>query len=145
MPWMCGDDGVIRGPAGSGRFWPVTRDDIADVAVGAILGEGHDGATYDMTGPDRLTMTDVARELERVTGRPISFQNETLEEARASRAHFGAPDWEVEGWVTTYAAIATGEMDVRSDAVVHVTGHDPVSLRDYLSADPGSYERLRPT
>ena len=143
MPWMCGDDGVIRGPAGSGRFWPVTRDDIADVCVGVTLDEAHDGATYDMTGPDRLTMTEVAAELQRATGRPISFEHETLEEARASRAHFGAPDWEVEGWVTSYAAIATGEMDVQSDAVRHVTGHPPQSLRDYLAAHPDTYDRLR--
>ncbi len=115
------------------------------MAVAVLTGEGHDAATYDMTGPDRLTMTDVARCLEGATGRPISFENETLDEARASRAHFGAPEWEVEGWVTSYAAIASGEMDVHSDAVEHVTGHPPQSLNDYLTAHPESYERLRAT
>jgi NAD(P)H dehydrogenase (quinone) len=143
MPWMCGDDGVIRGPAGTGHFVPVTRDDIADVAVAVLSGTGHDGLTYDMTGPDRLTMSEVAQELARATGRSIAFHNETLEEARASRAHYGAPDWEVEGWVSTYAAIAQGELDVASDAVERVAGHPPQTFRDYLAAHPESYERLR--
>ena len=113
------------------------------MAAAALTGEGHDGLTYDITGPQRLTMQDVAQELTRVTGRPISFHDETLDEARASRAHFGAPDWEVEGWVTTYAAIAKGELDVYSDAVERVAGHPPQTLRDYLAAHPESYERLR--
>ena len=143
LPWMCGDDGVIRGPAAEGRFVPVTRDDIADVAAAALTGTGHDGLTYDITGPERLSMQDVAQELTRVTERPISFHDETLDEARASRAHFGAPDWEVEGWVTTYAAIANGELDVDSDAVLRVAGHTPRTLHDYLAAHPESYERLR--
>jgi NAD(P)H dehydrogenase (quinone) len=143
LPWMCGDDGVIRGPAAEGHFVPVTRDDIADVAAAVLTGTGHDGLTYDITGPQRLSMQDVAQELTRVTERPISFQDETLDEARASRAHFGAPDWEVEGWVTTYAAIAKGELDVDSDAVERVAGHAPQTFRDYLAAHPESYERLR--
>ena len=143
LPWMCGDDGVIRGPAGTGHFVPVTRDDIADVAVVAVTGAGHEGLTYDMTGPDRLTMEEVAQELTRATERAISFHHETLDEARASRAHYGAPDWEVEGWVTTYAAIATGELDVSSDAVERVAGHLPQTFRSYLAAHPESYERLR--
>ena len=142
LPWMCGDDGIIRGPAGTGHFVPVTRDDIADVVAAVLTGTGHDGLTYDMTGPERLTMTDVAAELTRATGRPIAFRNETLDEARASRAHYGAPDWEVEGWVSTYAAIAR-ELDVPSDTVERLAGHLPQTLRDYLRSHPESYERLR--
>ncbi len=33
IPWFCTPEGVIAGPAGSGRFAPVARDDIADVVV----------------------------------------------------------------------------------------------------------------
>ena len=43
-----------------------------------------------------------------MTGRAVATSSETLEEAYASRASYGAPDWEVDGWVTTYAAIADG-------------------------------------
>jgi len=143
MPIFCGDDGVIRGPAGTGHFAPVARDDIADVVVAVLAGDGHDGLTYDMTGPERLTMAEVAAHIARAAGRPVSFHDETLDEARASRGHFGAPDWEIEGWVTSYASIATGEMDIVSDTVARVAGHPPQSLDDYLAAHPESYGRLR--
>jgi NAD(P)H dehydrogenase (quinone) len=51
-----------------------------------------------------------------VTGHDVTCHAETLEEAYTSRASYGAPEWEVEGWVTSYAAIAAGEMDVVSCA-----------------------------
>src|SRR4029450_5247209 len=130
LPLMVGPDGVVRGPAGNGRVAAVTRDDIADVAVAVLLdGGAHDGGTYDMTGPEALTMAEIAEELSQVPGRPVSYHDETLEEAYASRAHYGAPDWEVAGWVTTYAAIANGDLGTVSGDVAAVAGHPPVGLR----------------
>jgi NAD(P)H dehydrogenase (quinone) len=142
LPVMAGTDGVIRGPAGDGRVAAVARDDIADVAVAVLLGDGHDGRTYDVTGPEAITLHQVAQELSRVTGRSITYHAETLEEAYASRASYGAPEWEVEGWVTSYAAIATGEMDVVSDTVSRLTGHEPMTLADFLRQHPESYQHL---
>lgn len=129
-------EGVIRGPAGDGRFAPVVRDDIADVGVAALLDERHDGAAYDLTGPDLITMGDAARMLSEVTGAAVRYEAETMEAAYASRAPLGAPEWMVTGWVTTYAAIANGELDVVSGAVAAVTGHPPVSPRTYLQGLP---------
>src|SRR5215213_9202851 len=111
MPLLVGADGVIRGPAGDGRVAAVTRDDIAEVAVAALLdGDRHHGQTYDMTGPEALTLGEIAEVLSRFAGRPIAYHAETLEEAYASRASYGAPGWEVDGWVTTYVAIANGDL-----------------------------------
>jgi uncharacterized protein YbjT (DUF2867 family) len=144
VPLLVGPDGVIRGPAGNGRVAAVTRDDIADVAVAVLLdGGAHDGRTYDMTGPEALTMAEIAEELSQVAGRPVSYHDETLEEAYASRAHYGAPDWEVAGWVTTYAAIANGDLDRVSNDVEAVGGHPPMSLAEFLRRNPDSYRRLR--
>ena len=144
LPWIVGADGVIRGPAGDGYVAPVARDDIADAAVSVLLGQGHNGATYDLTGPERLTMHEVARALARVTGRAISYHPETMEEAYESRAGSGASGWEVDGWVTSYAAIAAGEMDVVSDAVLELAGHPPMAFDAFLDRYPESYRHLLP-
>jgi NAD(P)H dehydrogenase (quinone) len=114
-------DGVIRGPAGDGRFSPVFRDDVAAVAAVVLAEPGHEGASYDLTGPELLTVAEAAA---RVGAR---YEPETLDEARAARAGMAEP-WEVEGWVTTYAAIANGELDVLSDAVQRLTGQPPRAL-----------------
>ena len=144
LPLMVGPDGVIRGPAGDGRVAAVTRDDIADVAVAVLLegGDGHAGRTYDLTGPEALTMAEVAEQLTAFAGRPVTYHAETLEEAYASRAHYGAPDWEVAGWVTTYAAIANGDLEAVSGDVAAVAGHPPTSLAEFLRDNPDSYAGL---
>jgi NAD(P)H dehydrogenase (quinone) len=144
LPLMVGADGVIRGPAGDGRVAAVTRDDIADVAAAVLLeGDRHDGRTYELTGPEALTMAEVAEALTRAAGRTVTYHAETLEEAYASRAHYGAPDWEVAGWVTTYAAIANGDLEEVSGDVAAVAGHPPTGLAEFLRRNPDSLGRLR--
>jgi NAD(P)H dehydrogenase (quinone) len=132
IPLMASDDGVIAGPAGDGRVSVVARDDIADAAAVVLAEEGHAGAAYDMTGPEALTVAEMAAEISSATGREVVFRDETLEEAYASRASYGAPEWEVEGWVTSYAAIATGEWAKVSDDIRRLTGHEPTSFAEFL-------------
>jgi hypothetical protein len=59
-----------------------------------------------------------------------------------SRQGFGAPDWQVEAWVTSYIAIATGEMDVVTDAVEKITGKSASALEPFLRANPHLWEKL---
>lgn len=142
MPLFAGADGVIRGPADEGHLAPVARDDLADVAAEVLLGRRHDGETIPVTGGERFTLGEAAAELSRLTGKQITFHDETLEEAFESRSHYGAPDWEVEGWVSSYAAIAEGEFDVVSEAVQDIAGHPPMTLEAYVQAYPESVERI---
>jgi NAD(P)H dehydrogenase (quinone) len=134
MEALVGDDGVIRGPAGDGRVAMVTRADIADVAAIALRNpDEHRNVTYNLTGPEAPTMTEAARILSDARGTPVTFHDETIDEAYASRAKWGAPDWQNDAWVSTYTAIASGELAVVSGDVEKVTGHRPQSLAEYLA------------
>ncbi|WP_369020243.1 SDR family oxidoreductase [Streptomyces californicus] len=146
LPAMTGTDGVLRGPGGEGRVAAVTHEDIADAAAAVLLDEGtdHDGLAHDLTGPEAFTLAETAEELSRVTGRPVVYVPETREEAYASRAGYGAPEWEVAGWVTSYEAIANGELAAVSDAVPTLTGRPATSFADFLAATPDSYRHLLP-
>ena len=146
FPHLVGDDGVIRGPAGDGRVTAVAHDDIADVATAVLLDERvaeHDGKTYDVTGPEALSMADAAEHLSRATGRAITYVPETVDEAYASRAHYGAPAFEVDGWVTSYTAIATGEMAQVSPTVRVLTNREPESFARWLDLNPQEWAHLR--
>ena len=135
LPLMVGDDGVIRGPAGEGRVSAVARADIARVAVSVLLDpESHRAATYDLTGPESLTLTEAARIIGEATGREVRFHDETVEEAYASRAAWDAPPWQYDAWVSTYTAIAAGEVEAVTDDVRRVTGQAPIGLRELLAA-----------
>ena len=122
MPFFASAEGVIQGPAGDGRVGAVARDDIADVAVAALLDPQHEGRAYEVTGREAFTLAEAAELLTRVSGREVRYVEETIEEARESRRPSGAPDWEIEGWVTTYTSIAAGELDVVTDTVARVAG-----------------------
>ena len=150
-------DGVIRAPAGLGRAAWVSRDDLADAAVAALTGSGHEGCTYDITGPEALTLEETAEQLSIATGRKITYQQQTPPEARATRSTTGMAeyeaermaqtgkrldDYEVNVWVTHWMQIATGELATVSDAVPKLTGHEACSLAQYLKDNPDSYQRL---
>jgi uncharacterized protein YbjT (DUF2867 family) len=147
-------DRTIRGPAGDGVVGAVARDDIVEVAAAVLLAQGpsgrhghdghdgHDGATYDVTGPEAITLSQAAEALSAATGRPVRYHPETPSEAYQSRARYGAPDWEVDGWVSSYLAIAAGELAVVTDTVPRLTGHPAVSFPELLRRRPEVFGHL---
>jgi uncharacterized protein YbjT (DUF2867 family) len=135
FPHLVGDDGVIRGPAGQGRVSAVAREDIARVAVNVLLDpEAHVGKTYHLTGREALSMDDVAGILTETTGRPVTYHDETVAEAYESRKRWDAPDWQYDAWVSTYTAMAAGEVAEISQDVAKLTGREPLTLRELLAA-----------
>jgi len=144
VPLFASPEGVIRGPAGEGRAAFVSRDDVADVAAAVLADpEPHDGRTYDVTGPEALSLDEAAAILSAAAGREVVYERETLEQARESRRPSGAPDWEIEGWVTSYAGVANGEMDIVTDDVRLLAGSEPLTFSAWLTRHPESLDHLR--
>jgi len=137
LPYFVGDDGILRGPAGDGRAAFVARADIARVATTVLSDpEAHAGRTYDLTGPEALTLDEVATVLTAGLRRSVSYVDETVPQAYESRAHYGAPDWQVDAWVSTYTAIRAGELEQVSGDIEALTGRPATSLAQLLSALP---------
>lgn len=140
LPAMVSADGVIRGPAGAGRVALVAQDDIADAATAVLLDpDAHIGKTYSLTGPEALSFDAIAVILTEGLARPISYHPETVAEAYASRVQYGAPDWQVDAWVSTYTAIAQGEVAAVSDDIPRLTGHPATSLAELLRRGSATY------
>ncbi|WP_146648862.1 SDR family oxidoreductase [Labilithrix luteola] len=134
LPLLVSPEGTIAGPAGNGLAAAVAQDDIAD-SIAAILRAPatHDGRTYELTGPEALTLDEIARVLSAHEEHAITFVNETIDEAYASRAKYGAPKWQLDAWVSTYTAIAAGELARVTGDVERLTGHPPMSLSTLLA------------
>lgn len=135
LPFFADEAGVVRGPAGTGRVAAVARADVAAVAAAVLRDPGeHAGATYDLNGPEALTMAEVAARAGRVLGRDLRFEDETVEEAYASRRAGwpDAEDWQLDAWVSTYTAIADGSCDLVTDHVERITGRPPRTLEEAL-------------
>jgi uncharacterized protein YbjT (DUF2867 family) len=134
-PHFIGTDGNIRGPAGDGRAAVVAQADIAEVALAVLTSDGaYDGRTLNLTGPAALTMYEITSIISDHFGRTVSYLPETIAEAYASRAVYGAPPWQVDAWVSTYTAIAAGELGTVTEDIPDVTGHPAMSLKQVLTA-----------
>jgi len=135
LPFFADDAGVIRGPAGDGRVAAVARADVADVAAAILRNPAaHSGRTYELSGPEALSLEEIAERAGAIIGRSLYYAPETVEEAYLSRAHYGAEPWQVDAWVSTYTAIAEGEAQLVTDHVERVSGHPARSIEEALSA-----------
>jgi len=136
---------VIAAPGGEGRVAFVSRDDLADVGTAVLLRDDDDlaGRTLDVTGPEALTLAEAARVLTGITGRPAEYRLQTEEQAWATRRPSGHPDWEIEGWVSSYLAIAAGELSAVTDVVPRLTGHPARTVAEHLRAHPEDWAHLR--
>ncbi|QCW49730.1 SDR family NAD(P)-dependent oxidoreductase [Nocardioides dongxiaopingii] len=136
LPLFADASGAIRGPAGHGSVAAVARADVADAAV-AVLRDprAHLGATYTLTGPEALTLDEVADRAGAVLGRPLRYEPESVEEAYAARraAYPDAGEWQLDAWVSTYVAIADGSCAAVTDDVRRLTGHPARTLEQALA------------
>lgn len=142
LPQWVDDDGVVRGPAGDGRVAWVTRDDVADVATEILTDPDSfartENTSLDVTGPETLSLAQTVDKLTTLTARSVRYAPETWEEALASRRATGAPEWQVQGWASSYAAIANGELDVVAPTVAKLTGHPARSIEGFLRRHPSA-------
>lgn len=146
LPDWVNDEGVVQGPAGDGRVAWVSRDDVADVAAAVLTDPGIAAASknteHDITGPEALTMGATVDKLGMLTGRTVRYVPETWEEALESRRSSGAPEWAIEGWASSYAAIATGEMDAVAPTVPKLAGHPAQSIEGFLRRHPSALSHV---
>ncbi|MCU1526443.1 MAG: NAD(P)-dependent oxidoreductase [Frondihabitans sp.] len=134
VPELVGDDGVIRGPAGTGRMAAVARADVASVAAAVLTSpSAHIGKIYELTGPEAFSLDEAARILSKMTARRVTFHNETVDEAYESRQKWNPEPWQADAWVSTYTSIASGELAEVSGDVQALTGRRPLSLADLLA------------
>ena len=130
---LCREYGEIKGPAGSGKVSAVVRDDVVAVALTILKNpQNFDNQVLDMTGPECLSMAEIADIVGRAWKKNITYIEETVEEAYESRKAWPAEDWEYDSWVSTYTAIAKGELQVVSNDIENILGRPATSLREFL-------------
>ncbi len=104
--------GAFIGSAGEGRIASATRADYAEAAAVIILGEGHDGKTYELAGDEAYTLTDLAAEISRQSGREIPYKNLPEKDYAAALVGFGLPE-------PMAAAFARYDADAAEGALFH--------------------------
>jgi len=125
----------------------ISKQDCVESAVAVLTTPGHEGAVYEITGPELLTFGDCARIAAEVTGKVIKFVNVSHEVMQARFDAAGVPRRHIEGTVHEQAgawgseemmsyerAIREGYFAVASHHVKLLTGHPARSLRQVFEA-----------
>ncbi|XVV10767.1 NmrA family NAD(P)-binding protein [Actinoplanes sp. CA-131856] len=85
--------GLLPAPTAGRRVAMIDVRDVAACAAVALLDDGHEDRTYDLTGPTAVTFADVAAAIAGATGRPVGALDLTEEQARPRFEGAGLPDW----------------------------------------------------
>ena len=83
--------GAFIGSAGDGKISSAPRLDYAEAAVAVLTGEGHEGKTYELAGDTAWTLTDLAAEISKQSGKDIPYRNLPEAEYAKALAGFGLP------------------------------------------------------
>jgi NAD(P)H dehydrogenase (quinone) len=125
--------GVLAGLA-ENRAAFVARDDVAAAAAGILIGDGHAGAIYNATGPERLFGAERAGVIAEITGRPLAFRVITEEQLRAGLTQAGLPAGAINIVTGIQASFAAGAFDIVTGDVERLDGRPPKPLREVLVA-----------
>lgn len=136
--------GLVALPAGDTAEPFVDAEDVADVAVAALTGEGHIGEVYEVTGPRLLTFGQAVAEIAAATRRDITYLPVSGEQFVSGLVSEGAP---VE-FATQLTALFTEILDGRNahltDGVRRVLGRAPRDFGDYVHEVAASDTWTRP-
>jgi NAD(P)H dehydrogenase (quinone) len=124
--------GTIPYPTGDGRCAYVSRDDIARAGAAALIGEGHEGKTYNLTGPEALSTEDLCNIVARVTGERVEYREASDQDYIDICVEEGVPSRFASLLLSMYHTIADGHLDVVSDDIERLTGQPPQSFEEYL-------------
>ena len=137
---------------GDGKLAPISKNDIARTAVACMLNPTrHDGAVYEVTGPDLVSFRDIAAMASEVYGVPIRYVPVSVEERYAMLDAMGVPRQYAEGmdghpdahlWcsdemVTADVAFQAGYHGILTHHVEFITGQKPRSLREVFELCKG--------
>ncbi|GBR69020.1 NAD(P)H-binding protein [Gluconobacter kanchanaburiensis] len=115
----------------------VSRGDVAKAAAAALTSEGHEGAIYQLTGPETLRGKAVCRLVAQHIQRPFSLNVMRAEVLRAGLLKTGLPEVVADAVVSMKTRQARGAYDIVSGDIVRLTGGTPCSLAEILASTAG--------
>jgi NAD(P)H dehydrogenase (quinone) len=86
------EGGAFIGSAGDGKISSASRADFADAAVTVLTSEGHDGKVYELAGDEAYTLSELAAEVSRQSGKDVPYKNLPEADYAAALTSFGLPD-----------------------------------------------------
>lgn len=123
--------GAFYTPMGQGRISYVDGRDVAEAGVAALLGDGHDGTTYDLTGPAALGHDEIAAILSREAGQPIRYVDVGDDHACSVLEHQGASPLLTDALCDLWMGMRRDAFAPVSSDFERLTGRPPHSFEEF--------------
>jgi uncharacterized protein YbjT (DUF2867 family) len=136
--------GAFMLPMEDARIASVDVGDLAEVALIALTTGGHEGKIYRLTGPEALTMTDVAERLSAATGRPVRYVNVSPEDHKNASLSRGIPPYLAEGLFELFAERRNGKEATVFPDTERLLGRRPVSFGEFAQRNAAIFRGDQP-
>ncbi|MGE4336840.1 MAG: SDR family oxidoreductase [Pigmentiphaga sp.] len=127
-------NGALIGSAGNGKIASAARADLADAAVVVLTTAGHEGKVYELAGDSAYTLTELAEEISRQTGKDIPYKDLPPAQYTAILKAAGLPAPWPEVVPAFDVAAAQGAMFDDGRALSTLIGRPTTSLKDSVAA-----------
>jgi NAD(P)H dehydrogenase (quinone) len=119
--------------AGEGKIAHVSREDCAEAAAAALLSTTTSNRQLDITGPEAFTIEGIAKIVSDIFGKSIKVNHLSDIVLKETLLSAGVPAPFAPVVVSSEANTRAGNMNIVSNAVKDLTGHNPKSLRDFFA------------
>ena len=112
-------------PFEDAKLAPVDLEDIAKAAFVLLTTAEHEGKTYMMSGPEALSMTEIAEQISLATGSTVRYVNISSEERKQAQLETGMPPYVVDALDVQSSLRRLGN----GEEVVHLETHTALGIR----------------
>ena len=127
------EHGVILGSAGDGRVAAATRADYAAAAAVVLTTDGPTNVAYELGGDERFTMTELAAEVARQSGKPVAYQNLPEADYRQALISVGLPEGYAAILARSDVALSEGALDTDSGDLSRLIGRPTTTLAEAVA------------
>ncbi|TKU37215.1 MULTISPECIES: SDR family oxidoreductase [Citrobacter] len=124
------EHGVFIGAAGEGKIASATRADYAAAAARVISEDGHAGKTYELAGDAGWTLSQLAAELAKQSGKKVVYQNLSETDFAAALKGFGLPAGLADMLADSDTGASKGGLFDDSHTLSKLIGRPTTSLAD---------------
>jgi uncharacterized protein YbjT (DUF2867 family) len=131
-------------PMEDAKIASIDIGDVADVAAAVLTNPGHEGKIYPLTGPEALTMAEVAAKLSDVTGKNIRYVNVAPEDAKKAQLAAGISPYLADALAELFAERRKGKEANVSPAVQMILGRPPTSFDTFAKRNAAIFRGEQP-
>jgi uncharacterized protein YbjT (DUF2867 family) len=131
-------------PMEDARIASIDIKDIAEVAAKTLTEPGHEGKTYPLTGPEALSMAEVADKLSTVTGREIRYVNVSPEDAKSAQLAAGVPQFTADALAELFAERRKGKESQVSPVIEGIIGRRATSFDEFARRNAAIFRGEQP-